>query len=173
MFDLRGAANVSFRSFTILQRGSAAVFACAGTQRLTLDGMLVVSRVAPTAHAPVGIADTACSGWRIDDTVLVGPSCVRGERLQASRIARSLFAGVDRGIDLTDMLDVVLADNRFAGVQASAEEEIEVALRLAEGAPQALQKLLDGLAQRLPYRRTRASWRCGPPGCSTRVSPVT
>ena len=133
MFDLRDAANVSFRSFTIQQRGSAAVFACAGTQALTLDGMLVVSRVEPTAHAPVEIADTACSGWRIDDTVLIGPSCVRGARLQASRIARSLFAAVDRGIDLTDMLDVVLSDNRFAGVQASAEKEIEVALQRRPG----------------------------------------
>jgi Family of unknown function (DUF6519) len=147
VFDLRDAANVSFRSFTILQRGSAAVFACAGTQTLTLDGMLVVSRVEPTAHAPVEIADTACSGWRIDDTVLIGPSCMRGARLQASRIARSLFAAVDRGIDVTDMLDVVLSANRIAGVQASAEKEIEAALGRAEGAAQALQKQLDALTQ--------------------------
>jgi hypothetical protein len=152
VFDLRDAANVSFRSFTILQRGTAPVFACTGTQRLALDGMLVVSRVAPTAHAPVEIADTACSGWRIDDTVLIGPSCVRGARLQASRIARSMFAAVDRGIDLKDMLDVALLDNRFVGVQANAEKEIEVALRRAKGAAQALQKLLDTLAQAATVR---------------------
>ena len=152
VFDLRDAANVSFRSFTILQRGGAAVFACAGTQRLTLDGMLVVSRVAPTAHAPIEIADTACSGWRIDDSVLIGPSCVRGARLQASRIARSMFAAVDRGIDLKDMLDVALSDNRFVGVQASAEKEIEGALRRDKGAAQALQKVLDSLARAATVR---------------------
>ena len=152
VFDLREAANISFRSFTILQRGLAPVFACAGTQGLTLDGMLVVSRVDPTARAPIEIADTACSGWRIDDTVLIGPSCVRGARLQASRIARSLFAAVDRGIDLTDMLDVRLSDNRFAGVQASADKEVEVALRHPKSAAQALQKLLDTLARTATVR---------------------
>ena len=152
VFDLREAANITFRAFTILQRGTAPVFACAATQSLTLDGMLVVSPVAPTAHAPVEIADTACSGWRIDDTVLIGPSCLRGARLQATRIARSLFAGVDRGIDLTDMLDVVLSDNRFAGVQASAEKDVEIALRRAKGAAAALQRLLDALAQAAAVR---------------------
>ncbi len=152
VFDLREAANITFRSFTILQRGTAPVFACAATQSLTLDGMLVVSPVAPTAHAPVEIADTACAGWRIDDTVLIGPSCLRGARLQATRIERSLFAGVDRGIDLTDMLDVVLSDNRFAGVQASAEKDVEIALRRAKGAAAALQRLLDTFAQAASVR---------------------
>ena len=152
VFDLRDAANVSFRSFTILQRGTAPVFACAGTQALTLDGMLVVSRVEPTAHAPVEIADTACSGWRIDDTVLVGPSCVRGTRLQASRITRSLFAAVDRGIDLTDMLDVALSTTASPACRRARRRRSRSRLQRDKGPAQALQKLLDALVQAATVR---------------------
>lgn len=143
VFDLAGAANVSFRSFTILQRGTEPVFACAATQGLTLEDMFVVSRVALGARPPIEIRDAACAGWRLRDSVLLGASCVRGLRLQASRVERNLFAGVDRGIDLSDLLDVVLAENRFIGVLAGAEADIE-AIVGREGAAAGVRRLLDG-----------------------------
>ena len=144
MFDLAGAADATFRSFAIVQRSAACVFECSGTHGLTLEDMLVVSRVEPGARPPIELRDADCAGWRIHGCVLVGASCLRGLRLQASRITGSTFAAVERGIDLSDLLDVAIADNRFLSVPASAGEELEKLLGSA-GSAGAVRRLLDQL----------------------------
>jgi Family of unknown function (DUF6519) len=146
IFDLRRASNVAFRSFTILQRGRDAVFACERTQGLTLDGMLVASQVAPGARPPIEIADAGCAGWRIEDSILIGAACILGTRLSASRIERNLLAAVERGIDVRDLLDVRVKDNRFTGVLSGADKDIALALRQKESAG-AVQKVLDNFAR--------------------------
>ena len=151
VFDLTGSSGVAFRSFTILQRSAAGVFQCAGTEGLTLEDMLVVCRVEPTARPAIEIRDTGCAGWRIQDSVLIGSSCLRGQRLRASRVTGCTFAAVDRGIDLSDMLDVDIAENRFLAVSANAEQGIE-ALVGRDGAAAALRKLLDGLERAATQR---------------------
>src|SRR6185369_9688372 len=126
VFDVTNAANVSFRSFAIFQRSGQPAFRCEATQSLTLEDMVVVSRVVPGARPAIEVAGLACDNWRIEDSVLIGASCISGDRLTASRICGSLLAAVERGIDVTDLLDVVVRDNRFAGVLASAEKQVEL-----------------------------------------------
>lgn len=148
VFDLANAANVSFRSFAIFQRGGQPAFSCEATQSLTLEDMVVVSRVAPGARPAIEIAGTACDNWRIEDSVLIGASCMRGVRLTASRITGTLLAAVERGLDVSDLLDVVVEDNRFAGVPANAEKEVELAAARPKGAEAALRNLLDAFIAR-------------------------
>lgn len=126
--DLRGSVNVAFRSFAILQRGVAPVFSAATTKGLRIEGMFVVSRVAPRARAPVQIRDIGCSDWRIEDSVLIGASCITGLRLRASRITGSRLLGFAGGIALSDVLDVTVAGNRIASVGVGAEEPFAVLL---------------------------------------------
>ena len=144
MFDLAGAADTTFRSFAIVQRDAACVFDCAGTHGLGLEDLLVVSRVEPGARPPIELRDAGCAGWRIQGCVLVGASCLRGLRLRGSRITGSTFAAVERGIDLSDLLDVVIADNRFLSVPAGAGEELGQLLGSA-GSAAAVRRLIDQL----------------------------
>jgi hypothetical protein len=143
LFDLAGSSGVTFRSFTVLQPSGAAVFECTGTERLTLEDMLVVCRTRPGARPAIEIRDTGCAGWRIQDSVLIAASGVRGQRLRASRVTGCTFAAVDGGIDLSDLLDVDIAENRFLAVSADAEQGVEAVLGRV-GAAAALRRLLDG-----------------------------
>ena len=171
VFDLTGSSGVAFRSFAILQRSAAGVFECAGTEGLTLEDMLVVCRVEPTARPAIEIRDTGCAGWRIEDSVLFGSSCLRGLRLRASRVTGCTFAAVDRGIDLSDMLDVDIAENRFVAVSANAEQGIEA--NVGREAPRRRCATVDGLERAPPSASTRGSSRSGPLACSTSRSTAT
>lgn len=128
VFDLRASTGVAFGSFAILQRGPAAVFSCAGTRDLWIEEMLVVARVAPRARPPVEIRDTACSGWRVTDSTIVGLWCVSGLRLRASRLTGNRLLGFAAGISLSDTLDVTIAGNRIAGVAFGAEGALDALL---------------------------------------------
>ena len=151
VFDLSGAADIAFRSFTIVQRGAAAVFSCAATHGLRIEGMFVVSRVTPKAGSPIEIRDITCSGWRIGDSVLIGPSCLTGLRLRSSRIAGNLLFGFQDGIALSDLLDVGVAGNRIAVAEVGAEQPFDALLSATDaqidpaGRAAAVRTLLDKL----------------------------
>lgn len=146
VFDLTGATNIAFRSFAILQRGPAPVFSCAGTRTFALEGMLVAAPAFPASRPLIELRDTACSGWRLEDNTLLGAEGLTGLRLTRSRIAANRFAGIAGGLHLSDLLEVVLKDNRFLGVSTQTEAAVEALLgddraasaaRRAEAAPTA------------------------------------
>jgi Family of unknown function (DUF6519) len=155
VFDLARSANVRLHDFAVVQRGAAPVLACEDTNGLELERMLVVSRVTPGAAPPIEIRGIACAGWRLQDSILLGTSCVRGVRLTAGRVTGNLLGGVERGIDVSDLLDVVVAGNRFVSLPADAERGVD-ALLGGDGAAAGLRRLLEQLerqaAQRLDTR---------------------
>lgn len=120
LFDLTGAAGVSFGSFAVVTSGPGPVFGCAGTHDLELDGMLVVSRAGRGARSVLEIRDADCHGWRLEDNVFLGPAGLTGLRLARSRIAGNRFAAPTHGIRLSDLLDVEIEDNRFLGLPTTA-----------------------------------------------------
>lgn len=147
VFDLRGAADVTFESFTVINRGPAPVFFTSATHDLVVEGMFVAAGF--RARSIFELHDLTSRGWRLAGNVFLGRAGLTGLRLSHSTITGNEFAGLQSGIRLSDLMNVVIERNRFLGFPVATAQGLDAIFAEGWAGDGPVRKVLTSLGPRV------------------------
>lgn len=125
-FKLARTHEISFQSLAIVSSGGVPIWSCDATTELTLRDLFVYSSFLPREHALINNPGAASSRWVLDNCVLIAPTGLAGTTLSQSKIRGCYWFGSLRGIDMQNLLEVEMHDNKWFGVDEQDVKDLEV-----------------------------------------------
>ena len=133
-FILNGAHDVTFEAFVIVNQSPLPVWRCAGTARLSVQGMFVLSLLEGRSQ-PLFELQGSCHGWRLEDSVFAAATGLLGNLLASSAILDNVWIGASRALDLKYAQELQIERNDFLGIRAELAKDLDTLLEgMATGA---------------------------------------
>jgi len=115
VFNLSNAHDICFDGFAIMSKGKAPIWRCAQTTELTIANMFVFAAL-QGRHAVIVTSGGAGSRWLLENNLFIAPLGLSGLSVYQSIFRNNYWLGVHGGIDLQNMLEVVIEYNYFLGI---------------------------------------------------------
>jgi len=124
-FNLSRTHDIHFESLAIVSVSGSPVWSCNATTELTLRDLFVYSTFRRGPHALIRNTGGAGSRWLLEDCVFVGPTGIAGTALYQSEIHGCYWFGLESGIDMQNLLEVELRNNKWFGVSERDLRDLE------------------------------------------------
>jgi hypothetical protein len=150
-FTLTNSHDICFDGFAVVSAANAPVWACAQTTDLTLANLFVFAEL-KSRHAIIVTSGGAGSRWQVESNVFIGSTGLSGLSVYQSVFRSNSWLGVHNGIDLQNLMEVVIENNYFLGISDADLKEFmalsfEVDLKREFTRQNIFQSMLQFLAQ--------------------------
>ncbi len=150
-FTLTNSHDICFDGFAVVSAATAPVWACAQTSDLTLANLFVFAEL-KSRYAIVVTSGGAGSRWQVENNVFIGSTGLSGLSVYQSVFRSNSWLGIHNGIDLQNLMEVVIDNNYFLGISDADLKEFmalsfEVDLKREFTRQNIFQSLLQFLAQ--------------------------
>lgn len=114
-FDLSNSHDICFDGFAITSAAAAAVWVCSQTTALSLKNLFVFAQL-KGKQSIIITSGGAGSRWLVENNVFIAPVGLAGLSVYQSVFRSNYWLGVLGGIDLQNMMEVVIEYNYFLGI---------------------------------------------------------